>query len=134
MGRLVIFIDDLDRIRPAMALELLEAIKNFIDVPGCVFVMTLDYEVVQRGMIEKLGRDLQKTSGKAFFDKMIQLPFVVPTTSYELDEYIIDLMDRAGLPCFDKDSCDKASRQFFLDITRFTVGRNPREIKRVVNY
>ncbi|MGA9572840.1 MAG: P-loop NTPase fold protein, partial [Lysobacterales bacterium] len=80
--RLVIFVDDLDRIRPAMALELLEAIKNFIDVPGCVFVMTLDYEVVQRGMLEKLGRDLQKTSGKAFFDKLIQLPFVVPTTSY----------------------------------------------------
>ncbi len=132
--RVVIFVDDLDRIRPAMALELLEAIKNFIDVPGCVFVMTLDYEVVQRGMIEKLGRDLQKTSGKAFFDKMIQLPFVVPTTSYELDEYIIDLLDKAGLPCFDKDSCDPASRQFFLDITRFTVGRNPRGIKRVVNY
>ncbi|MDX2418033.1 MAG: P-loop NTPase fold protein [Xanthomonadales bacterium] len=132
--RVVIFIDDLDRIRPAMALELLEAIKNFIDVPGCVFVMTLDYEAVQRGMIEKLGQDLQKTSGKAFFDKMIQLPFVVPTTSYDLDEYIIDLLNKAGLPCIDKDGCDPASRLFFLDITRFTVGRNPRGIKRVVNY
>lgn len=132
--RVVIFVDDLDRIRPAMALELLEAIKNFIEVPGCVFVMTLDYEVVQRGVIEKLGRDLQKTSGKAFFDKMIQLPFVVPTTSYQLDEYIIGLLNKAGLPCIDKDGCDPASRQFFLDITRFTVGRNPRGIKRVVNY
>ena len=78
--RVIIFIDDLDRIRPLLALELLETIKNFIDIPGCVFVMTLDYEVVQRGMLEKLGEDLQKTSGKAFFDKMIQLPFVVPTT------------------------------------------------------
>jgi len=132
--RVVIFIDDLDRIRPAMALELLEAIKNFIDVPGCVFVMTLDFSVVQRGMLEKLGRDLQKTSGKAFFDKMIQLPFVVPTTSYQLDEYIIDLLSKAGLPCIDKDGCDPASRNFFLEITRFTVGRNPRGIKRVVNY
>ena len=132
--RVVIFVDDLDRIRPARAMELLEAIKNFIDVPGCVFVMTLDYEVVQRGMIEKLGRDLQKTSGKAFFDKMIQLPFVVPTTSYQLDEYIIDLLNKAGLHCIDEDGCDVDSRLFFLDITRFTVGRNPRGIKRVVNY
>ena len=96
--RVVIFVDDLDRIPPAMALELLEAIKNFMDVPGSIFVMALDYEVVQRGMVEKLGIDLQKTSGKAFFDKMIQLPFVVPTTSYELDEYILDLLQRAGLP------------------------------------
>lgn len=132
--RLVIFIDDLDRIRPALALELLEAVKNFIDVPGCVFVMTLDYEVVQRGMVEKLGRDLQRASGKAFFDKLIQLPFIVPTTSYQLDEYIIDLLNKAGLPCIaDADGSDEG-RSFFLDITRFTVGRNPREIKRVVNY
>ena len=132
--RVVVFVDDLDRIRPVMALELLEAIKNFMDVPGCVFVMALDYEVVQRGMVEKLGADLQKASGKAFFDKMIQLPFIVPTTSYKLDEYIIDLLDKAGLPCFKNDSCDANTRQYFLDITQFTVGRNPRSIKRVVNY
>jgi len=132
--RVVIFVDDLDRIRPAMALELLEAIKNFMDVPGCVFVMALDYDVVQRGMVEKLGVDLQKTSGKAFFDKMIQLPFVVPTTFYRLDEYIIDLLNKTGLPCMTNGNCDTASRQFFLDITQFTVGRNPRSIKRVVNY
>jgi len=132
--RLVVFIDDLDRIRPALALELLEAVKNFIDVPGCVFVMTLDYEVVQRGMVEKLGRDLQRASGKAFFDKLIQLPFIVPTTSYQLDEYIIDLLHKAGLPCVEDADGSADGRGFFLDITRFTVGRNPREIKRVVNY
>ncbi len=132
--RVVIFVDDLDRIRPSMAMELLEAIKNFIDTPGCVFVMTLDYEVIQRGMLEKLGQDLQKTSSKAFLDKMIQLPFVVPTTSYQLDEYIVNLLNKAGLPFMDKEGCDAESQQFFLDITRFTVGRNPRGIKRVVNY
>ncbi|MGB5292108.1 MAG: P-loop NTPase fold protein [Lysobacterales bacterium] len=132
--RVVVFIDDLDRIRPRRALELLEAIKNFIDVPGCVYVMTLNYGVVQRGMLEKLGKNLQITSSKAFFDKIIQLPFVVPTTSYQLDEYIIDLMDKAGLPCIDKDGADPKSRQYFLDITRFSVGRNPRGIKRVINY
>jgi hypothetical protein len=132
--RVVIFVDDLDRIRPAMALELLEAIKNFMDVPGCIFVMALDYEVVQRGMVEKLGADLQKTSGKAFFDKMIQLPFIVPTTSYKLDEYIIDLLRKSGLPFMKNGEVDASSRQFFLDITQFTVGRNPRSIKRVVNY
>jgi len=132
--RVVIFVDDLDRIRPVRAFELLEAIKNFIDVPGCVFVMALDYEVVQKGMVEKLGRDLQKTSGKAFYDQMIQLPFIMPTTSYKLDEFIVNLLVKAGLPCIINASCDLQSRQFFLDITRFTVGRNPRSIKRVINY
>ncbi len=132
--RIVIFIDDLDRVRPARALELLEAIKNFVDVPGCVFVMALDYEVVQRGMVEKLGHDLQKASGKAFFDKLVQLPFIVPTTSYKLDDYIFGLLQKAGMPCVQDAGSDADSRQFFLDITRFTVGRNPRSIKRVINY
>lgn len=132
--RVVVFVDDLDRIRPGRALDLLEAIKNFIDVGGCVFVMTLNFEVVQRGMREKLGKNLQKTSSKAFFDKIIQLPFVVPTTSYQLDDYIIALLIKAGLPCIDKDGSDPEGRQFFHDITRFSVGRNPRGIKRVINY
>lgn len=132
--RVVIFIDDLDRIRPLKALELLEAVKNFMDVPGCVFVMTLDYEVVQRGMVEKLGVDLQKTSGKAFFDKMVQLPFVMPTTSYQLEEYIVDLLNKAGLPGLEGANDDASTRQFFSEITAYTVGRNPRSIKRVVNY
>lgn len=132
--RVVVFVDDMDRIPPAMALELLEAIKNFMDVPGTVFVMALDHEVVQRGMVEKLGIELKKTSGKAFFDKMIQLPFILPTTSYKLDEYILDLLHKAGLPGFEVGGDEAPSHQFFLDITQFTVGRNPRSIKRVVNY
>ena len=46
--RIVIFIDDLDRIKPAIAVEILETIKRFVDWPGCVFVfvLALDYGVV----------------------------------------------------------------------------------------
>ena len=132
--RLVIFVDDLDRIRPSKALELLEAIKNFIDVPGCVFVMTLDYDLVQRGMAEKLGLSVQQSNGKAFYDKLVQLPFVVPTTSYKLEDYIVDLLIKSRVPGVREMVEDKISQDFFLEITNCTVGRNPRSIKRVVNY
>src|SRR5688572_14349784 len=37
--RLVVFVDDLDRCLPEKAVEVLEAIKLFVDVPGCVFVL-----------------------------------------------------------------------------------------------
>jgi hypothetical protein len=131
--RLVIFIDDLDRIRPLMALELLETIKNFIDVDGCVFILALDYEVIQRGLTEKLGRELQRARGKALFDKLIQLPFVLPEACYRLDDYIVDLLTKAGLLCA-RGNTDGKNPQFFIDITRYTVGSNPRSIKRIVNY
>jgi len=132
--RVVIFIDDLDRIRPVRAFELLEAVKNFIDVRGSVFVMALDYDCVQQGMREKLGPDLQRTRGKAFFDKLVQLPFIVPAKSYRLDDYIFDLLGKAGLGGVVDLGDDVPTRRFFLDITRCTVGRNPRSIKRVINY
>ena len=96
--RVVICVDDLDRVQPVIALELLESIKNFLDVEGCVFVLAVDYEVVQQGMKEKLGVDIQKTSGKSFFDKIIQLPFNMPKSSYDLKTYIGDLIEIAGFP------------------------------------
>ncbi|MEA3349445.1 MAG: P-loop NTPase fold protein, partial [Chloroflexota bacterium] len=43
--RLVVFVDDLDRCLPEKAVEVLEAIKLFLDVPGCVFVLGLDDKV-----------------------------------------------------------------------------------------
>jgi hypothetical protein len=132
--KVVIFVDDLDRIRPARTMELLEAIKNFVDVDGCVFVLAVDYDVVQQGMAEVLGREIQKTQGKAFYDKIIQLPFIMPATTYQLDEFIISLLLESGFPGAEQVSADAEAREFFVDITLCTVGRNPRAIKRVMTY
>ncbi|NIM69412.1 MAG: hypothetical protein GTN86_02195 [Xanthomonadales bacterium] len=132
--RLVIFIDDLDRIRPTEVVVLLEAIKNFIDVPSLVFVLAVDYEVVQQGVAEWLGPEQQRTSGKAFYDKIIQLPFVVPSASYELDEYILRLLVKSAFPFGEELQQDEDSARYFVDVTLCTVGKNPRNIKRVMNY
>jgi hypothetical protein len=129
VDRIVFFIDDLDRVKPSKALELLEVLKNFMDIEHCVFVLAVDYEVVQMGMEQKYGVDLQKKSGKSFFDKIIQLPFMMPSTSYNLAGYIQRLLNDAKI----KVESDEEA-QFYDDITTLTVGRNPRSVKRVVNY
>ncbi|MFN1835270.1 P-loop NTPase fold protein [Balneola sp. MJW-20] len=128
IDRIVFFIDDLDRVKPIKALELLESLKNFLDVENCVFMLAVDYEVVQRGMAEKFGVDLQKLSGKSFFDKIIQLPFTMPSTSYNLGNYIKQLLANANFKVTDREL------NFYEEITTVTVGRNPRSIKRVINY
>ncbi|MBT4360051.1 MAG: hypothetical protein HN936_07285 [Bacteroidetes bacterium] len=126
--KLVFFIDDLDRVKPIKALELLESIKNFLDVENCVFLLAVDYEIVQIGMAEKLGQDLQKISGKSFFDKIIQLPFTMPSTSYDLGNYIRTLLVNTDFSVKDHDV------EFYEEVTSCTVGRNPRSIKRIINY
>lgn len=132
--RLVIFVDDLDRVPPVEALLLLEAFKHFVDMTGCVFVLAIDYDVVQQGMAEKFGREMQRSNGKAFYDKIIQLPFVMPAASYQLERYILGLLLRAGFPFSEELVEDPESRDYLLNITLCTVGRNPRNIKRVMNY
>ena len=68
--RLVIMIDDLDRVTPIRAIELLEAIKNFLDVPKCVFVLAVDYAVIQQGVADRL--DEPNNAGKSYFDKLFR--------------------------------------------------------------
>ena len=54
-GCLVIFVDDLDRCLPEKAVEVLEAIKLFLDVPGCIFVLGIDHGVIERGIRLRYG-------------------------------------------------------------------------------
>lgn len=42
--------DDLDRCLPGKAIAVLEAIKLFLDVKGCIFLLGLDQDVVAKGI------------------------------------------------------------------------------------
>lgn len=51
--RIVVFIDDLDRCLPVNALQVLESMKLFFDLPGFVFVVGLDQAVIERSIEAK---------------------------------------------------------------------------------
>ena len=86
--RLVIFIDDLDRLNPEVAVELLEIIKLFVNVENSIFVLAIDYEVVVKGVRKKYGENLSEEKCRNFFDKIIQLPFKMPVERYNLTELV----------------------------------------------
>ncbi len=86
-GRLVVFVDDLDRCLPEKAIEILEAIKLFLNVPQTVFVLGMDREIVRRGIESHYGVVLRPAAGEnaelpingdAYLQKMIQIPFNLP--------------------------------------------------------
>lgn len=87
-GRVIIFVDDLDRLQPGKAVELLEVLKLFLDCEKCVFVLAIDYGVVSRGVKEKYGDDFSEEKGKSFFDKIIQVPFKMPVADYDITNYV----------------------------------------------
>lgn len=126
--RVVVFVDDLDRLEPAKAIELLEVLKLFIDCKNCVFVLAVDYEVVTLGIRQKYGSDINAAKGKSFFDKIIQLPFKMPVAQYDIEQYTESMMDRMHI----KDK-SKSNVELFSYLIKTSVGLNPRGMKRLFN-
>ena len=125
--RVVVFVDDLDRIDPLRAIEVMEAIKVFLDVPGCVFVLAIDFDVVKMGVRAKYGEGMDEGKARSFFDKMIQVPFLLPVAHYKTDEFLHEGLVKSGLP-FEKDTLPQ-----FVRLASASIGSNPRSLKRLLN-
>lgn len=132
VDRIAIFVDDLDRLEPRRAVELLEVLKLFLDCKRCVFILAIDYDVVSRGVIAKYGSveagGLTEDKGKSFFDKIIQVPFKMPTASYNITNYVRECFKQIGMPCNDQDEL-----KIYEGLINNSIGTNPRAMKRLFN-
>jgi formylglycine-generating enzyme required for sulfatase activity len=127
--RLVVFVDDLDRCLPEKAIEVLEAIKLFVDVTDCVFLLGLDQDVIARG-VEIRYKDFNKADdgqttnpidGAKYLEKIIQLPFLIPQIeSTDMDDFVSGLVKEWPRP-----ECPEVFAK--------GLGGNPRQVKRTVN-
>lgn len=121
-GILVVFIDDLDRCLPEKTVQVLEAIKLFLDKSGCVFVIGSDVELVRQA-VENHYQNTKVTGLAAadYLDKIIQLRFALPPlVADHLQEYLKDL--NVG---------DEMLVQWKTLIAAAEI--NPRRVKAVVN-
>ncbi len=141
----MIFVDDLDRINPESAVQILEMLKNFFEVNCCIFVLAIDYNVVVKGLKAKLGNkdENDERAYRSFFDKIIQMPFTMPTERYKVGDYIGASLKKIGY-CSEEDlhvkvidkegeENDRTYIQAVAEITANSTGSNPRSIKRLLN-
>ena len=117
--RLVVFIDDLDRCLPDKAISVLEAIKLFLDAPGCVYVIGADQSVIEQGIRVKYGDSLPITGG-AYLEKIIQIPFHLPPIQ---DDRIRDFIAQY----------DESVPKDCAAIMAAGIEPNPRKVKRTIN-
>jgi len=128
-NRVVFFVDDLDRIPPTDAVEVLEALKNMFDVPNCIYVLAIDYDVVVKGLEGKFGKKTEENERefRSFFDKIIQVPFSMPTGTYDISELLQDKLGTMGI------SIPENQKDAYTQVVKNTVGFNPRSLKRFMN-
>ncbi|MCH5239957.1 MAG: hypothetical protein J1F38_07020 [Muribaculaceae bacterium] len=130
----IVFVDDLDRLNPPVAVEILELLKNVFTLDHCIFILAIDYEVVVKGLEPKFGNltDHNEREFRSFFDKIIQVPFSLPVNNYRPMDFILkSLVDIGYLNEFD--TTNPNVRSIFTTIVESSVGKNPRSIKRLIN-
>lgn len=149
-GRLIVFIDDLDRCLPEKAVEILETVKLFLEVEGVVFVLGMDKQVIERGIDVRyramLPNGIEQNrviSGDTYLEKIIQIPFLLPAMGDDdIDQFIHFLENGNTLERVTDEQIrheqERLTRELILSTTTQRVFRqgirpNPRQIKRALN-
>ncbi|MEU4190714.1 P-loop NTPase fold protein [Kribbella sp. NPDC026611] len=120
--RIVVLVDDLDRCSPDKVVSLLEAINLVLDVPGFVFVLALDYDVLVRAVTAKYPH----ASGHVFIEKMVQVPFRVPRLDIRPEVFLDELVPGWRPP-------DDDFSAIAYDVATLGLAVNPRQVKRFIN-
>ena len=125
--RIVVFVDDLDRCSPSKALEVLESIKVFFDIPGFVYVLGISHQTVSN-LINQAYSELN-VEGREYIKKIIQVPITLPSWEREnLDELLNEISNtmnserKSGLN-------DERTRSDIFNV----ADNNPRQLKRLIN-
>lgn len=127
-GRLVVFVDDLDRCLPEKAVEVMEAIKLFLDATGCIFVLGVDEKVIAQGIKVRYrdyvdaGTNEMLLDGARYLEKIIQIPFKLPPITTEASEAYIQSL-----------TADRLRDERCAHVFASGLERNPRRIKRTLN-
>jgi Cdc6-like AAA superfamily ATPase len=99
--RVLIVIDDLDRCEPDKAVEVLQAINLLLNFDSFIVCMGIDARVIT-GAVERHYKDLlgpAGISGYEYLDKIIQIPFRIPTPSEgDLGRFLETQLGRTPTP------------------------------------
>ncbi len=151
--RMVVFIDDLDRCMPDIALQVLEALKLYLNIPKLIFVVGVDRKVVEKIVIEhyrKLGlvksdeqdktqikeqdeglRKKQEAKAIQYLAKMFQVEVALEPTEKQICDFFDEQLK--DLTYWKEPYLSPDEQELFRDLVLKYAGRNPREVKRLLN-
>jgi hypothetical protein len=139
--RLVLFIDDLDRCLPDVALQVLEALKLYLRIEDLIFLVGVDRQVIQelvRGHYEKLKVSAEKS--REYLAKMFQVEINVTPGPQQMAGYLDECLDELNRRTKGddgngiwQDELTDEHRRILTDVLSKLARGNPREVKRLLN-
>ncbi|MEP2472581.1 MAG: P-loop NTPase fold protein [Paracoccaceae bacterium] len=126
---IIVFVDDLDRLEPKEAAEVLRLVKAVADFPNVAYVLAYDVEVLAKSIERAIGI----SNGRAYLEKVVQASFKVPKAmSFDLRNWlkseVLELLD--GLE-MSSEVADRLESVFHQWCGQFV--ETPRDVVRVLN-
>ena len=122
IDKVVLFVDGLDQLTPARAVELLDAMRDFFDCKGCIFVIAANYNDILSGA----RGHYDENRAKRFFDGMFKMSFRVPASSYNVQNYIKGKLEGMNLR-----TGDDGELGLYAALVQCSVGKDPESIDRL---
>ncbi|GGW41558.1 KAP family P-loop NTPase fold protein [Arenibacter certesii] len=120
--RLVIFIDDIDRLDKQEIYSLFRLVKLTADFKNTTYILSFDQEMVASAIGERFGTG-DKKAGENFLEKIIQVPLSIPKAQPDaLKKFCFKLVDNAILKSELNLSEDEVQR-FVYQFTTNILGR-----------
>ncbi len=138
--KIITVIDDLDRLDMAKIVEALDALKVFMDLDNCIFIVPFDDAILKKALDQKRIKNLSSTESEIdselVLDKLFQYKIYIPElVKINVKEYAVELFRKN---CTDfvreymNDNMDDACR-----IVRNVIIHNhvttPRQVKKLLN-
>jgi hypothetical protein len=123
-GKLIIFVDDLDRCLPEHALMVLESIKLYLDQPNCVFFLGIDKRSIEYAVRERYKSSMSIT-GQEYIEKIIRLSFFLPEKSPERVTKILQ-------DSISADFCHHRDNEKLWDLIQCATNSNIRKVKQFI--
>ncbi len=125
--RIVVVIDDVDRLTPAEINQVFRVVKAVADFPNVVYVLAFDREEVAGALSAELRVD-----GSAYLEKIVQVPFVLPTLRQDvLRDLLIEDVQRSAPEVRFEPSSDQYDANMLSAMGDLL--RRPRDLVRFAN-
>src|SRR5262249_34832101 len=130
--RIVIVLDDLDRLRADEIRDIVRLVRLVADLPTTVYLLAFDRHRVEEALAEEFGKD-NKDAGRNYLEKIVEVSFDLPAIRPEdLAEMLFAGLDGviAGTSCRPLNKRDWAN---FFGLGMRNLFTTPRDVHRYLN-